>query len=373
MIEGIESAPLPSAAAEPFEGSSETRPTWTRGLICNRVALRTALAILLLALLVYFANPADIVSKLRQVPLWFVAFGWVLYSVCQLISSWKWQVLLRARGCSYPLLSLFNLYMIGMFCNNFLPGSVGGDVVKASGLYLGSGQGSLSVASVLLERFLGLAALAIIGLVASGFIGLDAPGLITLCTFSAAGLMGAVALLMWSPFLFAWSMKILARIVPRRILQPIASVAHVLHDYRRHRGVLAFGLLLSIVIQALIAGYYWACAWVLEIDVGGAYFFAFLPILTLIAIVPISIGGMGVKEAGMVALFSAIGISAADVLAISITVHAINTVLSFYGGAALMLRRRSKSAEGARFKQAQSRDEPDHSAGGKWSTEGLVE
>jgi uncharacterized membrane protein YbhN (UPF0104 family) len=68
------------------------------------------------------------------------------------------------------------------------------------------------------------------------------------------------------------------------------------------------------------------------------YFVLFLPLVTLVSLVPISIGGLGIREAVMVALFAAVGVSKADVLSVSLTVHIINTLLSLWGGF-LLLRR----------------------------------
>jgi uncharacterized membrane protein YbhN (UPF0104 family) len=67
------------------------------------------------------------------------------------------------------------------------------------------------------------------------------------------------------------------------------------------------------------------------------YFLLFLPAVTLVSLIPLSLGGLGIREASMAVLFGAAGISAADVIAVSLTIHIINTLLSLWGGV-LMLK-----------------------------------
>jgi len=306
----------------------------------RRPLIRMVAAALLLGALLYYADPSQVVAALLQLPLWFVGAALCLYVVCQILSAWKWQIILRAQGFDASLLRLFNIYMAGMFCNNFLPGSVGGDVVKAGWLFLDSRRGDISVASVLLERYLGLAALGIIGLLTIPFVLARTPPLVALLAAGGALFLLAIAVVLWSPRIFAVASALLQACLPQKLLAPIMRVAEVLHRYRTHRSALFLCLCLSVATQLVIAAYYWLATDVLGAGVDAVFFFAFLPTLTLISIVPISIGGVGVREAAMVAFFSSVGADASIVLAAAIAVHALNTALSLYGGVVLVLERR---------------------------------
>ena len=66
----------------------------------------------------------------------------------------------------------------------------------------------------------------------------------------------------------------------------------------------------------------------------------FRPVITIVSLIPISIGGLGVREGAMVLLFGQVGVASADILSISLTVHVINAILSVWGGAILLLRKR---------------------------------
>ncbi len=82
----------------------------------------------------------------------------------------------------------------------------------------------------------------------------------------------------------------------------------------------------------------------LDMDISVTYFLLFLPLITLVTMVPISFGGLGLREATMVALFALVGITSAQILALSLTVHLINLGLSLFGGLIWIVRKRRLSA-----------------------------
>ena len=84
-------------------------------------------------------------------PLAFVA-AILLYLLAQFTSTLRWKLLLpRMLG----IRKLFSLYMIGSFFNTFLPGLIGGDAVKGFYLYKETGKGSLTLASIFMDRYIG--------------------------------------------------------------------------------------------------------------------------------------------------------------------------------------------------------------------------
>src|SRR3990172_7839774 len=89
-----------------------------------------------------------------------------LYILATLGSTLRWKLLLPEK---FTLRRLFSLYMIGAFFSSFLPGVIGGDVVKAYYLNKDAKKISLTLASIFMDRYLGYVSLMLIGIVAFPF------------------------------------------------------------------------------------------------------------------------------------------------------------------------------------------------------------
>lgn len=310
--------------------------------------LRLLVGAALAALLVYLVGVDAVLDRLALLPLWFVAFGLIYYTLCQLISTLRWQVLLRARGLEVRFWQLFRLYMIGMFANNFLPGAAGGDAVKVLGLYVDRRPGDVAVASVLVERFLGLAALGLLGLIASVPLVFSQRGdlVILLATVGTAAAITFAGAVVWFPPISGRIARALENTRAGRIGDVIYKIFEATRIYWDHKRSLLAAFGLSVAVQAMIAVYYMIAAVVLGVDVNPIYFFAFLPPLTLVSILPISIGGLGVRELMMIYLFSRVGVDSADILTVGLVIHALNTLLSLAGAPLMFRRRLHDAAEG---------------------------
>jgi uncharacterized membrane protein YbhN (UPF0104 family) len=126
--------------------------------------------------------------------------------------------------------------------------------------------------------------------------------------------------------------------LPSRFTKLATGVYGALVSYRHHLPTVFFAIAISVVLQLMFAAYYAMASVAMGIPIDLIYFILFLPLVTLVSLVPFSVGGLGVREAVMVALFGAVGVSQADVLSVALTVHFINTALSLWGGV-LLLRR----------------------------------
>jgi len=69
-------------------------------------------------------------NQFKHLSLPFIILALLYYTGCQLLSRWRWQVVLNSSGHSAPISSLLNSYFAGMFLNIFLPGTLGGDVYR---------------------------------------------------------------------------------------------------------------------------------------------------------------------------------------------------------------------------------------------------
>ncbi|MDE0976593.1 MAG: lysylphosphatidylglycerol synthase transmembrane domain-containing protein, partial [Arenicellales bacterium] len=89
-----------------------------------------------------------------------------LFFVGYIISAFRWRTLMRAQGGNAPILYLIRSFMVAHFFNNFLPSTVGGDVVRMYDSWRVGGSKSDAVAVVLVDRFLGVLVLLCFALIA---------------------------------------------------------------------------------------------------------------------------------------------------------------------------------------------------------------
>ena len=319
-----------------------------------RSTIKAAVSIALLACLLYLTDVHDMLSRLKVLSPAFVLFAWAYYAFCQGLSAYRWQLFLSVKDIRVPLKTLFNLYMIGMFLNNVIPGAVGGDVFKAYGLYQRTQRGDYAVTSVFLERFAGLVGLGAISIAALvfSFNRVHSP-MVLAAVWGAALFLVAVITVIWSSTVFRVMGGLVDRVLPKAAGEKVKALYEAMHSYKKHKQVLLAAFGISVVIQTLFAVYYSLTAQALGIGISVYYFLLFLPIVALVSMLPISIGGLGVREAAMVALFSQVGVASADVLSISLTVFVVNGVLSLWGAAMLLAARPSA---GLRKKVDQAKD-----------------
>ncbi|MEL6824271.1 MAG: lysylphosphatidylglycerol synthase transmembrane domain-containing protein [Calditrichota bacterium] len=120
--------------------------------------LRYGVSIGLLGYLIYLADIDKILKALRQADANWLALALLVFSCSVFLIARRWHVLLGGVGIQVPYGSLLRYYLIGYFFNNFLPTTIGGDVSRAYNLAQHTDKKADSIASVLMERILGLLA-----------------------------------------------------------------------------------------------------------------------------------------------------------------------------------------------------------------------
>jgi uncharacterized protein (TIRG00374 family) len=316
-----------------------------RGARRWQLVLKVGLSIGLLSWLLLKVNGAEVVGNVLRLTPAAVLLAWAYYGACQLLCSYRWQLFLTARGTHVPVRSLFSYYLIGMFLNNFLPSAVGGDVVKA--YYLGRRTGRLgeAAASVFLERFTGLLGLGLMSVLALAVgSGLLASGRTLAAVVGTAALLGLGGFLLWWGPAEGAVKRAVRALLPSRVGARVEAAYAALVTYRQHRLCLAGAIALSALIQTLYAFFYALVAYSLGRPIDATYFLLFLPLVNVVMMLPISVGGLGVREALLVCLFADVGVPAADVLSVSLTAYALNTLLSLAGGLLLLVQGASRPA-----------------------------
>jgi uncharacterized protein (TIRG00374 family) len=304
-------------------------------------ALKLAVSVALLAVVyrrVDRATLAEAWTGVRALPL--VLFFALLF-LNTFISSAKWGLLLRADGVQVPLRNLFGSYLVGTFFNIFLPSNIGGDAYRIYDIAKTSARTSHTVASVFTDRLTGFLALAVLGLV---------------FPVLGAGLVPdrRVALYPLVPFLLivlAFAVLYQERLVRCFLAlrwpawaRPLTRFAGTLMDslarYKAAPGVMLKAMGISFAFQFTVIVCVYLLAAAMQLGIPFVYFCIFVPLVSLLEAIPVSIYGIGLRDAGYVFFFTRVGRTGEEALAFSILYVAATLAYASLGGVVFVLRNR---------------------------------
>lgn len=271
-------------------------------------------------------EPAELAHAVANVSPYALLAACAITCVNLAVGAGRWRILLAAYGALRPpsVSRLMRAYFIGFFYNNYLPGGLGGDVVRGvlTRASFGERGTTASMTVVLVERVLGLSGLLVI--VSATSLVRPLPGTERVLPVSGLLLAAAVAAVV--------GIAAGRRIAPH-LPGPIGRTAASLPAIERF-GAFFSALLVSFVTQALVA----LTGWVLMASVtGGAVgvgdALVLVPLAMATAYFPLSVGGAGAREAAFVALgVSTLGMSQADALASSLLLWSTQLAVAALGG-----------------------------------------
>jgi len=286
----------------------------------------------MLALLVPRIHLASLFPSHQLSALGWLAGGLVVYTVAVFLSTVRWGQVLEALDIPSDLPPLVSHTLAGMFVSNFLPTTVGGDVLRVTRLSAANGQRHASVASVVVERLTGFFVLPFISLVAL----VGNPNLLQLGPASRLALTAAVGTLVaLAAILVLVSNRQLAeRLGHHPWLGFLASVHLGLARLRRDPGA-ALGVLVSALAYQLtmVAGA-WMAGHAMGLQVGWSAMMAFVPVVAMAQVLPLSVSGLGLREGALVLLLAPLGVATGQAVALGLLLYGMNMVVSLLGAPA---------------------------------------
>ena len=307
------------------------------------LAIRIVVSVALLAILIAKINLDSAVPQHRSV--WTLAwFGLALASagIGIVLSAWRWQRVIDAFGVHVRLRVLTTHYFAGQFVGNVLPSTIGGDVLRVTRSAKNIGSTETAFAAVALERLTGFLALPLLCLV--GFV-LE-PSLLESSAAWVALLVSGIALAALGAILFlAGHPKAAGRFQGRDNWVRFLGAAHdgitrLRRDRRQVIGVLATAVIYQLSVIATV-GFI-----VLTLDAGipfGAVV-AFVPVVAMAQVMPISLSGLGIREGMLVLLLNPLGVSSGRAVGIGLAWYATMLLVSLLGAPAFAVGHRTATA-----------------------------
>lgn len=298
--------------------------------------LKLAISVGLLAILYNQLNITEVTSIFTSLDYRHLLIATLLAILAIVLSAYKWQILLVARGWQLSILTLTKVYFVGLFMNNFLPSSIGGDVMRIYQVGKEINNTGEAAASVILERLLatfGIIIPALFALIPNKNITGDLTSYM-LYFFAATVLL---MLLFFKPTL----LKPLTRLSWykwQKGLLKIKEVYDVIHSYKNVPRSIFKVLLLSVIFQLLIVIINFFILKAMGISIITLWQCTLvIPIISAVSMIPLSINGLGLREGSYVLLFANFGLSPSQAVTLSLTFFIVVTLISLLGGVFFLL------------------------------------
>ena len=303
--------------------------------------LRLIVAVALTTYILYRSDPSAVLSAAAGADLSLIALAVLLALVDRALMAYRWIALLCIvdRADRPSLARLLEIFFVSTFLGTFLPASVGGDAVRAYSLSRDRVSGSEAVASVFMDRMLGVASLLLLGVAGIAL----APGLRSnAAVVSALAVTGVVCALtlatIFSLRTGAW-VAATARLVPlRRARQMADGIVAAVQRYRHFHGELTGVLLASVAVQVLRIVQAYCLGRAVGITAGLPVYFAFVPLILLVMLLPITINGLGTSQAAFVWFFGRASVAPPLAFALSVLFVGLGIVGNLPGGILYAMR-----------------------------------
>ncbi len=300
------------------------------------LAIRLALSLGLIALVVWWVDPRQLAGRLASVSAVGLAAVIGLHTGDRLLMAYKWRRLVLAKGLPIGLGESIRAYYVSSFAGVFLPMTVGADLVRLGALRRSTVSSSNLLASIAIERALGALSQAVFcGFSLAIIVALQLQEQVPVRTVGllAGGVMLGLSLAL--PASFALADRVAGATRDRQgLVGKIGRLAGEYAEWRQYPREIWVFLLLTFAEGFFPILTYLTAAWALGVPATVVHMAAVVPIVYLLARMPVSVVGIGAEQASF-AFFASLLLSMneADAAAISFLVSPIALLLALLPGA----------------------------------------
>jgi len=264
------------------------------------------------------------------------ASAFFTHLIAFLVMSMRWWLILNSCGQHVPYTQITSAYYLGLFSNNFLPTAMGGDVVRIVKLRsIGLSTNQL-IFSTLFDRIIGLIAIIIMGLIGINFsnsihesIGEQSLLFVNIISF--------LAFTLFFVFLSSNIREKLFNFVIHKFyfwkkLNNFLSYCRDNLVIIKNTKILSVSVLMSLVSQLLVILTYYLISRSLHVELSLLDYVLIVPVVALFSSLPISVGGLGVREGIMILLLGTVGIQTSSAASITFLYLFILIVITLPGG-----------------------------------------
>lgn len=302
----------------------------------NKTRLKLAAKIILAALLLnWFLRESDIREiylSLRNLSGLFLIAAVSLSLANLLIKSIKWRLLLP----HYSLLKLIKLNFISQFYAIFSAGFIVGEAAKVYIMGKGKEEAGLIAMSVIMDKITGIIGLIIVALFGVFFSPAMTSKKMIWLFAGMIFLFLVVIFLMRLKVIYDCLAKVLTRLKNRTVkakkhVELFLKLLDAWQFYSRKIRLIFTSVFLGIIFQLVLAAVYFTLGKGLGVYVPFFDWCWILGILTAVVVIPVTIGGLGLREASLVGLLGYFMIAQEKALALSFSIFGVQLILAMIG------------------------------------------
>ncbi|MBI4982953.1 MAG: flippase-like domain-containing protein [Candidatus Omnitrophica bacterium] len=277
----------------------------------SSILLRIGISIALLVFLFRQVDRKSLFGIIKNADKLLLAASFFIYFLTYVLCLLRWEMLLKAVKIHLPLKRVVISYAGGVFFSLFLPSTIGGDVMRSIDLAAHTKKTKEVLATVFLDRlsgYVGLAVLALISVII-GWNHVSSTHSVLLAVFVIVSVLVVVLLVLFNRFFYAKINSLLHSPNAGKIRDLLKNVHQEIHYFRNKERTIAGNLIFSFLIQIVAPLSFYVIALSLGVKINVIYFLIFLPIIGAITMLPISIGGLGLRDATTIFFFTKVGMS----------------------------------------------------------------
>ncbi|MDZ7840187.1 MAG: lysylphosphatidylglycerol synthase transmembrane domain-containing protein [Gammaproteobacteria bacterium] len=282
--------------------------------------LKVVISIGLLVFLATKLEWSQVIDRAVQLDWWMLPVAVVIHMIVWALSNLRWWLLLRVHSLGHTYTDLLKPTFIGAFFNNLLPSSTGGDLFRMYHVYRQGYGAAPAVSPIITERAVGLLcmiALATLMVFQFGDQSLFFQGLrAVLFWLLAAGTAGM--LIVSVPGTYYALHRFLQRWDRFRAVSALLGITEAVHTYLRRPGLLGILALVSLVLQGMQIIIFLILGAGVDAPLDPSQYLFIVPVVLVAASIPVTVGGLGVREAAAITLFTSAGMSPEHAAAVSL-------------------------------------------------------
>jgi hypothetical protein len=283
------------------------------------------LALLGLAIFVYIISRVGyetVIDKILAIDPGFVVLVLVVVAVNVILKSYKWRMIIKAHGADYSLGCSVKVFLIGMFTGLLTPGRVG-DFIRAMYLSRNGVPLGRSVSTIIIDRLLDILSLMTLFFLAVLWLTNLFGGFqisIPLALFFLGGVTLGTYFLLKRDLIKKTMRPLYLHLLPEKYKSTLRDGFEEFYD--SIEGINRKGMVLPALLAVaswLITGLEgYLIAHSLGINISYLLMTSYIPIISLVELLPISISGLGTREVAVISLFTLAGIGAESAVSFSI-------------------------------------------------------
>lgn len=297
-----------------------------------------------IALLTYFYSKIELGAVKQHIfnlQLWPLVLFFVICVGNMCLSSLRWKLLLDADGLIIPFRKLFVSHWIASFFNFFAPSNIGGDAYRIADIAIKSGKPVNTVASVFIDRLSGFIAMSLVGTIfpLCGLKSVPQEHWWKLCIpFCFFCCLLVVLFLIKQQRLLRWLMRFMPKVIRGKVEKLLDTFLQSTQAYKPAVMWRCIGL--SLLFQFFIIVAVWCIGMSMGLQIRFFDYCVFTPLICILESLPTSINGMGMRDAGYIMFFTAVGITTAQTDGpLAALLYVTMTLLYAFTGGLLFLRR----------------------------------